>query len=284
MMMRRSRAHNLFVLGFAAEADPRRTLSKRRRFGRPPRRWEALSVAASGEDRFNLNHLDLFCGEKEHVSGTPATFSGFRYRMCRLSATRPSTVRECRHFVLASAWNLVVSAWTRGGGLDVAPPGRICIQARFQMDEQCFYRGLRIDRSEIRSPSYLPTGAESSRSSPHNVGNDTFRTHTSRSQSPVTRVARGAKTNGVNAPAATRSHIGCTGGQPSRQTSCRRGLPHRFSHFMQLWQPYETSSKYCIGPGRAAGVGLSASDPALRACDMNLRCSSRAARCHPLSL
>lgn len=54
----RSQAQNVFVQGVAAEVDPSRMHWKRRRIGRPPRRWEAPLVEAFGRDWFRMNHLD----------------------------------------------------------------------------------------------------------------------------------------------------------------------------------------------------------------------------------
>lgn len=51
--------YNLFVQNLVAEVDARRTLSKRRRLGRPPRRWEAPLVNAFGNEWFRHTRLGV---------------------------------------------------------------------------------------------------------------------------------------------------------------------------------------------------------------------------------
>lgn len=58
LMAWRSRTHNVYAQGVAAEVDPSRMHWKRRRTGRPPQGWEAPLAEACGQDWFRRNHLD----------------------------------------------------------------------------------------------------------------------------------------------------------------------------------------------------------------------------------
>lgn len=83
-----SSAHNAFVEELVAQVDPSRRLWKRRRIRRPPQSWEALLVAALGDNWFSPRSVDP--AELAVGSGTPEQQD--MLSLARFLFLRPSSV------------------------------------------------------------------------------------------------------------------------------------------------------------------------------------------------